>query len=182
MRVILTNYVGLTTSGIPIIKAYLKGNQFEFAIDHTTPEFRITADVIINAEKNVLLFDNYTNGELSAIDEYLVRQTFEDYRPHIELYCSNQKCGLSYHMLGQWMRLTKIPSVKGAWSIQPFGLMLEGIRIRNHVVHNDWDNKTTSIYSRNNEDAEPLQFPMVDFSAMDKERLINRIQTLITFS
>src|SRR5512143_3702504 len=80
MRVILTNYVGLTTSGIPIIKAHLKNNQFEFTIDHTTPEFRIKADVIINAEKNVLVFNNYTNGELPAIDEYLVRQTFEDYR------------------------------------------------------------------------------------------------------
>lgn len=182
MRVDLTNFVGITSGGIPVIKAPLKNTQFEFTLDHTTPDFRIKADVVVSAENNVLLFSNYTSGELPAIDEYLVRQTFEDYRPRIELYCPSKKCGLSYHVLSEWMRLIKIPSVQGAWSIQPFGLMLEGVRIKNYVVHNDWHDKTTYIYSRNNQDAKPIESPLIDFSTTDKNRLVTRIQTLVTFS
>lgn len=182
LRAHLTNFVGLVGTGIPIINSPLVGNRFEFKIEHTTPSFKINADVFIDADKNVVLFDNFTNGELPAIDEYVVRQTFEDYRPHIELYCPSKSCGLNYHISSYWFKLVKVHKVMGAWSIQPFGLYLEGVRIRNYVVHNYANDKNTHIYSRNNEDAQPLEVPLVDFSTMSKEKLITRIQTIVTFS
>ena len=182
LRIHLTNFIGLRDTGIPIIKAPLQNYKFEFKIEHTTPSFKINADVFIDVAKNVILFDNYTNGELPAIDEYLVKQTFEDFRPYVELYCSSKTCGLSYHIQGYWFKLKKIYKVKGAWTIEPFGLHLEGVRIKNYVVHNYAHSKETHIYSRNNEDATPLRVPLVDFSSMDKDKLITRIQTIVTFS
>ena len=182
MRIQLTNFVGTNGTGIPIIKAFLEKGRFEFKIEHTTASFKINADVFIDASKNVVLFDNFTNGELPAIDEHLVKQTFEDYRPHVELYCPSKSCGLNYHVSGFWFKLVKLHRVKGAWTIQPFGLYLEGVRVRNYVVHNYASEKTTHIYSRNNEDAHPLEVPLVDFSTMSKEKLTTRIQTLVTFS
>lgn len=178
----MTNFVSLKEIGFPTIKSYLKDNKFNFRIDHTTPSFSIKADVIIDAAANVMVFENYTNGELPAIDEYTVKQTFEDYRPHIELHCPNAKCGLMYHLSSDWMRMNKIPTVKGGWTIAPFGMFFEGVKVRNYIVHNYSNSDKTTIYSLKNEDSRPLEVPMIDFSVMDKTRLINRVQTLVTFS
>ncbi len=182
LRVVLTNFVGLKDTGIPIIKAPLIDNKFTFTIDHTTPSFNIHADVVVDALANVMLFSNFTNGELPAVDEYTVRQTFEDYRPYIELYCTNKRCGVMYHLWGQAMKLKKIPSVQGAWSIEPFGLILEGAKVKHYIIHNLWDTQTSNIYTLKNENARPIEVPMIDFSTMDKTRLTNRVQMLVTFS
>jgi len=182
LRAHLTNFVGFNETGIAIIDAPLREGKFEFKIEHTTPSFKINANVFIDAKQNTLIFDNFTNGELPAIDEHVVKQTFEDYRPHVELYCPSRKCGLSYHLWGQSIRLKKTHHVAGIWAIQPFGLILEGARVKNYVVHNDWHNKKTFIYSRNNEEAKPIQTPLIDFTTMDKQKLITRIQTIVTFS
>lgn len=87
-----------------------------------------------------------------------------------------------YHLSGDWLRLNKIPSVAGAWTISPFGLFLEGAKVKNYIIHNDWEDKITSIYSIRNEDSRPIEVPMIDFSVMDKTRLTNRVLTLVTFS
>ena len=182
LRVHLTNFIGLTETGMALIKVPLKDGKFEFKIEHTTPSFKINSDVFIEANKNVLIFSNFTNGELPSIDEHLVKQTFEDYRPHVELYCPSKKCGLNYHLWSQLIKLKKVHPVAGMWSIEPFGLILEGARVKNYVVHNDWDKNKTFIYSRNNENAKPIQSTLVDFTTLDKEKLITRIQTIVTFS
>lgn len=187
MRVVLTNFVGLKDSGIPVIKAPLVDEKFNFYIEHTTPRFNIKADVVVDANANVLLFDNFTNGELPAIDEYVVRQAFEDYRPYVELYCTNKRCGLMYHLWSESLKLKKIPSVKGAWQIEPLVLILEGIKVKHYVVHNMWnhnmwDQDKTYIYTTRNPDAQPIETPRIDFTTMDKIRLTNRIQMIVTFS
>jgi hypothetical protein len=180
LRIVLTNFVGLRDDGVPVIKSYLKDNKFQFTINHTTASFDIKADVAIDVETNVISFANFTNGELPAIDEYLVKQTFEDYRPHIELYCSNAQCGLIYHLSSDWLRSTR--STTGTWNIIPFHLLLEGARVKSYIIHNYHNHSTTTIYSLRNTESGPLEVPRIDFSTMDKERLINRVQTLVIFS
>jgi hypothetical protein len=182
LRIHLTNFIGLRDTGIPIVKSPLENGRFEFKIEHTTPSFKINADVFIDISKNVIMFNNFTNGELPSIDEHVVKQTFEEYRPYVELYCPSKKCGLNYHVQGYWFKLRKVHPAAGHWLIEPFALHLEGVRVKNYVVHNYSQNKETYIYSRNNEDAQPLLIPMVDFSTMSKDKLITRIQTLVTFS
>jgi hypothetical protein len=182
MRVHLTNFIGITSTGLPIINAPLKDGKFEFKIEHTTPSFKINAGVFIDVNNNTLIFDNFTNGELPSIDEHVVKQTFEDYRPLVELYCPSKKCGLSYHLAGLSIRLRKVHPVAGMWTIQPFGLSVEGARVKNYVIRNNLHSKTTFIYSRNNEEAKPILVPLVDFTTMDKQKLITRIQTIVTFS
>ncbi len=87
-----------------------------------------------------------------------------------------------YHLWGQAMKLKKIPSVQGAWSIEPFGLILEGAKVKHYIIHNLWDTQTSNIYTLKNENARPIEVPMIDFSTMDKTRLTNRVQMLVTFS
>ena len=182
LRAVLTSFLGVRGTGVPVVKSYLQDGKFSFHINHTTSNFAIDADAIIDASANVILFSNFTNGELPAIDEYVVKQTFEDYRPHVELYCPSNKCGLMYHLSGDWLRLNKIPSVVGAWTINPFKLYLEGAKVKSYIIHNYLEDNMTSIYSTKNEDSRPLEVPMIDFSIMDKTRLTNRVLTLVTFS
>lgn len=179
---VLTNFIGLKDTGIPEIKAPLVDGKFKFHIEHTTSRFDIKSDVVVDAAANVLLFSNFTNGELPAIDEYTVRQAFEDYRPYIELYCTNKRCGLLYHLWGHIIKLKKIPTVRGAWSIEPFGMILEGAKVKHYIIHNHWDTQRSSIYTIKNHEARPIEVPMIDFTKMDKTRLINRVQMLVTFS
>lgn len=187
LRVVLTNFVGLRTTGIPVIKAPLEDGKFVFRIEHTTSSFTVSADVVVDAVANTLQFNNFTNGELPAIDEFTVKQTFEDYRPYVELYCTNKKCGLMYHIWGQTLKLKKVPSVIGAWSIEPFSLVLEGLKVKHYVVHNMWnhnmwDMDKTYIYTTRNPDAQPIETPRIDFSSMDKTKLFTRIQMIVNFS
>jgi hypothetical protein len=174
--------VGLKDAGLPDIKAPLVDGKFSFQIFHTTPRFDVRANVVVDAQTNVLLFTNYTNGELTAVDEFTVKQTFEDYRPYIELYCTNKKCGLLYHLWSHVMQLTKVLGVSGAWSINPVGLILEGAKVKHYIIHNHWDTEKSHIYTLRNSNAKPIEVPMIDFSTMDKTRLTNRVQMLVTFS
>jgi len=169
-------------TGIPTIKSYLKDSKFQFNISHTTAEFTANANVVIDVNSNILRFSNYTDGLAPTIDEYTVRQIFEDYGPHIELYCPSMKCGLMYYLSGDWLKISKIPDNPGAWAIAPFHLLLEGAKVRNYIIHNYWNTQTTRIYSVKHEESRPIEIPMIDFSTMDKERLINRVLTLVTFS
>ena len=182
MNVTLTNFIGLTRSGLPLIRAPLTDGKINCVIDHTTATFSVKADVSIDIDKNVLQFSDYTNGEMPSIDEYLVRQTFEDFQPYIELHCSSKKCGLKYHICSGSIRLTKLPETNGAWTINPLRFLSENVILKKYVITNHSHAKVSRIYSRSNPDAGAIETPLIDFSTMDKERLINRIQTIVTFS
>jgi len=182
LRTTITNYVGVSGQGIPIINAPLKNDRFEFKIKHTTPDFEAKADVFILIGQNALFFDNFTNGEFPSIDEHLIKRVFEDYGPHFELYCPSKQCGLGYFIATWPIKLKKTHPVAGMWYIEPFGMFTENVKIGNYVVANNWDTKQSCIYSRKNIDANPIKVPMVDFSATTKEKLITRIKTLVTFS
>lgn len=182
LRIILTNYVGVSGQGIPIINAPLKNDRFEFKIKHTTPSFEVKSDVFISTTNNALIFENFTNGEMPAIDDNLAKQVFEDYGPHFELYCPSKKCGLGYYIASWPIKLKKVHPVVGMWYIEPFAVFTENVKVGNYVVANNWESKLSNIYSRKNIDAKPIVVPMVDFSTMNKEKLITRIKTLVTFS
>ena len=184
LKVVVTNYVGVSGQGIPIINAPLKNDRFEFKIKHTTASFEVKADVFIFIQNNTLIFDNFNNfnSQTPSVDERLVKQVFEDYGPHFELYCPSKKCGLGYFLAGWPLKIKKNHPVEGMWYIEPFSMFTENVRVGSYVVANNWETKLSSIYSRKNIDAKPIVVPMVDFSTMNKEKLITRIKTLVTFS
>lgn len=182
LKAVITNYVGVSGHGIPVINAPLKNDRFEFNIKHTTPNFDAKADVTILIDQNTLFFDNFTNGEFPSIDEHLIRSVFESYGPHFELFCPSRKCGMGYYISSLPIRLTKIHTVAGMWNIAPFGMFNESVKIGSYIVSNNWAKKQSLIYSRKNIEASPITVPMVDFTTTTKEKLITRIKILVTFS
>ncbi len=182
LRAVITNYVGVSGQGIPIINAPLKESKFEFKIKHTTPSFEVKADVFVFIERNTLIFDNFSDSDTPKVDERLVKQVFEDFGPHFELYCPSKKCGLGYFIASWPIKLKKNHPVTGMWYVEPFSMFTENVRVGSYVVANNWETKQSCIYSRKNIDAKPIIVPMVDFATMGKEKLITRIKTLVTFS
>lgn len=182
LRVNFANYLGVKMSGLPIISAPLEDGLFKFHLAHTTADFSIKADITVQPSTNIVILDNFTNGELPNVDAHLVKKVLEEHQPCVEIYCASRSCKSKYHLLSEPLRMIKVTKVSRAYRILPFKLFLEGFRVKNFMVSNIQTDKETFIHSLRNEDAEPLKVPRMDFEAMPKERLFTRIQTLVTFS
>lgn len=182
LRVILTNFIGVHKDGIPIINSHLNGNQFRFDISQTSATFEVKAKVVIDIETSALIFENVNfRTSTPALDQYVVKQVFEDLKPHVELYCSNKKCKTKYHLCSDVFKLARLSSVD-AWMVKPFKLFLESFRSDNLNVQNDWLRKVTNIYSLKNTEADPIVVPIIDFEDMGKDKLLTRIKTIAVFS
>lgn len=182
LRVNLSNYLGVKMNGLPVISAPLEDGLFKFHFKHTTPDFSIKADITMQPSTNIVIFDNFTNGDLPNVDAYTVKKAFEEHSPLVELYCASRSCKSKYHLLSEPLTMIKVAKVTKAYQVLPFKLFLEGFRVKSLMVSNIQTDAKTSIHSLKNEDADPLRVDKIDFESMSKEKLFTRIQTLVTFS
>jgi hypothetical protein len=182
LRINLSNYLGVKMNGLPVISAPLEDGLFKFQLKHTTAEFSIKADITVQPSTNIVIFDNFTNGEFPNIDAHLVKRVFEEHKPVVEVYCASRSCRSKYHLLSEPLSMIKVTKVSRAWQVLPFRLFLEGFKVKNYMVSNISPDAETFIHSLKNEDANPIKVPRMDFESMSKEKLFTRIQTLVTFS
>lgn len=182
LRVNLTNFMGIFENGLPLLNVPLEDGLFKFELKHTTAEFSLKADITLQPSTNMVVFDNFTNGELPNIDAHLVARVFEELKPTLELYCGSKSCKTKYHLTTHPLKMIKVSKVSRVWQILSPKIFMESFRVRRLNVLNIWPDKETWIYNMKNEDAEPLRLSMIDFESMTKEHLFTRIQTLVTFS
>jgi hypothetical protein len=183
LRASLTNFVGLRKNGLPVLNVPLAGRRIRFRIKHTTESYDIEADATLDIVSNVVVFTLAQGSEMPYLDQRVASQAFIELKPYFDLHCSNKKCknGYSlstYYMLG----LTKHSNTASSWSIPTPKLFLENFVTNKYVVQNDWTKETTTIYSRDNENMEPIRVPFMNFEEMGGDKLLNRIPTLVTFS
>lgn len=181
MRAELSNFIGVRKKGLPILSAPVQNGKFNFHIKHTTSSYDVSADGIIDIESNVLIFFLSLEAETPNLDQHVVKQAFDDLKPHVDLYCPNKKCKHQYHLSSYIFEIKRHP-VLNVWNIEPIKLFLEGFHAGNLNVQNDWRKEETNIYSLLNEEAEPIKFPIIDFQEMGKDKLLTRISTIVTFS
>lgn len=184
LRASVTNFIGTDGDGSALFSANLKDGKFCFSFEHTGYSYFIGSDVTIEPVQNLLTLSVVQDTEVSmpVLDEYVVKQNLDNVKPYIELVCDNKECGMGYHLCSEAFKFTKVPGVKATWSISPFKLFLESFKTQTLIVQNDWIEKITRIYTLKNEEADPIKCPLVDFEGMDKDRLLNRVQLLVTFS
>lgn len=175
LRVKLSSFCG----NPPRISAPLKSNELSFKLSHVTQEYELEAKGVVDIRTNALVFQ--TGGETPTIDNNLALEIFENQRPAIELYCPNRRCKYQYHVCTSPLRCAGVKGDK-AWKVKHPRLWFEAYVEKNIVVHNDHLLGKTMIYVRNNEFAEPITIPILDWEAMGKDKLLNRIKTLVTFS
>lgn len=192
LRPTVTNFIGTDGNGSAIICANLEDGKFSFSFEHIGSSYQLESNVVIYPDKNTLEFSFVPNTSaiipnidllpMSFTDEYVIRQNIDNVKPYIELVCINEKCNMGYHLCSDSFKLTKIGAAKSIWHIAPLKLFLESFKTKTLIVQNDWLEKTTRIYSSKNEDADPIKYPLIKFEDMDKDKLLNRIQLLVTFS
>jgi hypothetical protein len=174
----LTNFIGLSND-LPIINAHPDGDVISFDINHITPSYQIKADVTLDIKTNILTFMLKSESETPGLDAAVVRSAFSEMRPHIQLYCSSRKCRYQYTVASDIIRYMV---AKSGWVIAPLDLYYESFVTGNLWVQNDYTKQKVNIYSRFRVDAEPITNKLMDFQAMGKEKVLNRIKTLVVFS
>lgn len=193
MRPILTSYLGVRTGGLPLLKSPIENGKIIFNIDKVTSNDVIKASGEIDIVSNKMIIDPFSRMDKSELDpsrqhlfnyaeEYFARQAFEEQAPHIEIYCPNKKCKLQYSLHGDIMKSDRDHQLD-AWHVRPFLLFQETFVVDGLFVQNDWIHNQTNIYASNaNFNAEPIKNALIDFKSMSKNKLFNRIKTLVTFS
>lgn len=180
LRVRLTNYLNPLEGGLlPVLDAPVENGRFTFQIKHTTQDFDIKADGLIDITNNTLFFTLLSGSDL--LDQYVAKQAFMEFKPHIELICNRNKCKNKY-VLSTYSMDIKRSFNANVWHISPLKLFLESFKTNTVVIQNNWMKEETVIYSRLNENAEPLKVPFMNFEEMGPEKLLNRIKTIIIFS
>ena len=106
---------------------------------------------------------------------------FEDMKPHIELYCPSKTCKMKYALQSDWFRCNRHMN-DASYYIRSFRLYIESFVVDNLLIHNDWLDQETLIYSKNNTRIDPIKTDILDLESMSKEKVITRIKTLVTFS
>lgn len=176
----LSSFIGVGDNTLPIINAPLKDNKFVFNISHTAPTFSIKAEGAIDIKTNAMIFIMKSfDTETPRLDESFIKQVFVDMKPHIQLYCPKKKCPYQYTVASS---VFHAGTIKHGWLILPFKIYYESFVLGNLWVQNDYANNCTNIHSRSKEQADPLIVPLQDFELMGKDKLVNRIRTLVTFS
>jgi hypothetical protein len=94
--------------------------------------------------------------------------------PHIEVLCENTDCHSYYYSS------TNLNITDGI--IEPFDMSWESFNMGHSWVQNDWSENKTKIYSTENPDAQAIEYDLIPFDSMPKEKLFKRIKTIITFS
>jgi hypothetical protein len=93
---------------------------------------------------------------------------------HMELSCDRDDC-CHYYLTSS--NLTIFNSKIGS-----FNLSWESFNVNSSWVQNDWAENKTKIYSTENVEAVPIELDLIPFDSVPKEKLLKKIQTIITFS
>jgi hypothetical protein len=180
LRASLTNYsIPRGSVSIPTLNITSEQGKFVFELRHTTQNYDIQASGILDEENNTLIFTPSSDSKTPIIDQYTIKQAFIDMKPNIELGCYNSKCKNKYTLSSFVLDILGGPS---SWSVLPLKLWLESFRTHNLIVQNDWLQETTHIFSRVNDNADPIKVSFMDFEAMGPAKLLMRVSTIVNFS
>jgi len=178
LNVSLTSF-NLGPFQIPLFYAKLKDNQFNFTLNQTTKMFSLSAKINLNINSKITFtIPDYTED----FDYVLIKTCFADHKPHLELYCSNKICKMRYVLSSDLLHCSNYFDELNYDTIKPFNVYMESFIVDKMWIQNDWINSTTNIYVKNNMEIEPLKTKILDLNKMNKEKVINRIRNIVTFT
>ena len=182
LKIKLTNYV--ITENIPILMSSPVDGKFIFNLHYTNGSFELQTNSTIDMTTNNINFNiimpEHNKHDYSDHDHVI--EIFEDMKPHIELYSPNRFCKMKYSLKSQFLRCNNIHYGKlFDCIIRPFKLYVESFVVGNLLIHNDWNNNISNIYSRTNT-TEPIKVSLIDLQSMSKEKVMTRVKTLVNFS
>jgi hypothetical protein len=178
---ILTNLFGHRAPSIPEIVSHLYNNQFQFRLKYDGDFSDFDVSATINIEDNRF---SYYHGGYSNIRDGAVGDVFTSMKPYVELVCENKECKMGYYLQSEFLWVERDNSIRSV------GILSEAFVLDQWWISNNYNNLTpytcTSIFSRTHKIVgqanPPVICPRIDFEAISKEKLINKIRTIVTFS
>jgi len=172
---------------IPLIKAKVKDDAFSFNIKYCSVGINIDIMASVNIHTNNVIFDVPPSFYEDVISKPKLIDIFEGLMPHVQLRCVNKNCNMNYYSCSDNLKCV-CPSWHTGyldWSnikIEPFFEYYESCNVDKFWVQNDIIYGVTRIISTANSQLNPIVIAPIDFNAFDKDKLKNRIMTIVTFS
>lgn len=169
---------------IPVVVAEEKDGKFCFSMSYISHSITVDADVEIITKDNFINLYVPSKEKLDpkVKDYWVVKQVFENFGPHIELYCANKKCKRKYCIASDVFKCdVSVPESNQSKLSNP-RLYMESFVVDKHWVQNDFIFKSTNIYSKDDPDLPPIRAKLLDLETMDEEKILTRVRTLVTFS
>lgn len=171
-------------NNLSIFNTNFINNNIIFNFSYTT----IVINTIINGSIDV------TNNKitLNSSDENLLYRDliaiFESFQPCLKFFCENKECNMRYLLVSNILYCERANYKTGYYSnfsdytrIIPFSISIEICSIDKYLIQNDFGPDVTSIINSYNYSTIHLPY-LISFNSMDKDKLVNRIKTIITFS
>lgn len=183
LRIRLANYVNPRENELPILNSPIRDGHFSFHVERTTESYSVRSDGMIDIVTGDLVMSLVADSDTPFYDRHIAEQAFRELKPYIQLGCENFNCDSIYNISSDILRMKYSDPYLFKWKVlSPTKLWLETFRTSSLLVQSDWIMGNTFIYSRHNENADPIKATFMDFGSFDKEHLLRRISTLVTFS
>ena len=174
----LRNFVSGPGNGkLSTINSRLVSDHFVFDFQYVSYSTTIKSKGTINALTNYVSFD-LDYDVCTEFDADKVIESFDSICPHVELSCENKACKMEYYLASSIFRFEKLSGFTAL--VKPMSLEFESCNVGKLWIQNDPSRQITKIYTRGNE--QPMQTQYLDFDLFGKDKLINRIKTLVVFS
>lgn len=176
LKPVVSNFTTMS-GGIPSIKSSYDSHNFDFRIDYNSSTTSVSCKVIIDCRDNTVKF---INNDCWLIDPQKKDiSAFEMMDLHFENYCANKECKHKYYISTDVLR---IEEKSGSCNLKPIKLYCESFSVGKIIVFNDYANGVTNIFSHKKRSASPIEVAMLDFSGLDREKILNKVKTLVNFS
>jgi hypothetical protein len=174
---VLTNSISNFGPNIADINAVLKDDKFQFRIKYDTGLVNVDVSATIDIVTD--RFSYYYCNNSSPTEDILVKNAFIHMKPCVKLICEDKKCGMKYCVESDSLRL-----VGAGDYLRPTGIWSESFIVSGWWIANIYDNLTsnTLIFSHNRPNSDGIYCPRLDFESYPKDKLVNRIKTIVNFS
>jgi hypothetical protein len=160
---------------ICLINSKFKNQQFEFKLDYCRHNLDIHYQAILN-DSNLLILDPPILEENEV--EYAL-SFLTDLFLNIELHCLNKECKHNFYTFTSILK-PKYNSDIGVFFL-PFFLDWECFNLKHLWIQNDNVSQLTKIYNTNSITTLPITMPLLQISSDNKEKIFNRIKTIVNF-
>jgi len=172
---VLTNSIGHPDQRIlPDLYVTLKDQRFQFRLkyDGDWTSFDVSATIHLDDNR----FSYYYNSSPTTCNGMEIINTFIGMKPCIELLCDNQECKMHYTVQSDSLQIDPNTYVR------PISPWLESFLLNDWYVCNLQDLTETFIYSHSHPNTSAIQCPRLHFEDYSREKLFNRISTIVNFS
>lgn len=181
LRSRLTNYTGFLDDDLPILSSHVDDNKIVFDLNHSGFAYTLKARGTIDITTHALTFEiqQHDAANTPVVDALVVRRSFLDLSPYMQLYCPKKDCPHDYQIASATLFFQ---GTETNFTIDPVKIGYESFTTGKLWVQNYYPLNNTYIYNKEREEAKPIITPIMNLRAMGKDRVLNRIRTLVVFS